>query len=284
MYSSLPLFSLSVAICSTGVLAHTPNDYSFEPLKHLAGVAPPFDPLDPPLDPSPPQGCNVTRAAYLVRHAAIFANDFDYEEYIEPFVKKLENTTVDWTKVPVLSFLATWKNPITDAEQEMLTRSGKLEATRLGVDIAQRYQSLRTPKKIWTSTAERTVKSAKSLSQGLADDATDVQVVEITEGKQEGANSLTPYGGCPAYSSSGGSEQSSVSFLHLLFMSNNPFSNLFPGLSKSLHQTRNRTIQYRRSSIQLHHQRHLRHVPPLRLRDRNPRQIPILRYLRSLTK
>lgn len=93
----------------------------------------------------------------------------------------------------------------------MLTRSGKLEATRLGVDIAQRYQSLRTPKKIWTSTAERTVKSAKSLSWGLADDAGEVEVVEISEGKKEGADSLTPYGSCDAYSSSAGSDQSSVS-------------------------------------------------------------------------
>ncbi|CAG8972281.1 hypothetical protein HYALB_00001679 [Hymenoscyphus albidus] len=209
MYSSLPILSLSL-VASTQVLAHTPNDYSFDPLKHLAGVAPPFDPLDPPLDPAPPQGCNVTRAAYLVRHAAIFANDFDYEEYIEPFIQKLDNTSVDWSKIPTLSFLATWKNPITDAEQEMLTRSGKLEATRLGVDIAQRYQSLRTPKKIWTSTAERTVKSAKSLSQGLADDASDVEVVEIPEEADEGADSLTPYKGCNAYSSSAGSDQSSA--------------------------------------------------------------------------
>lgn len=97
-----------------------------------------------------------------------------------------------------------------DAEQEMLTRAGKLEATKLGVDIAQRYQSLRTPDKIWTSTAERTVKSAKSLTRGLADDASDIQVVEISEGEEEGANSLTPYESCPEYSSSAGSKQSTT--------------------------------------------------------------------------
>ncbi|KAH6681529.1 histidine phosphatase superfamily [Halenospora varia] len=206
MYASL----LTVALCATRVLSHSPNQYYFDPIQHLAGVTPPFDILDPPLDPTPPQGCNVTRAAYLVRHAAIFANDFDYETYIEPFVQKLGNTSVDWTKVPVLNFLATWQNPITDAEQEMLTRSGKLEASRLGVDVAQRYQKLRTPKKIWTSTAERTVKSAKSFSSGIADDASDVLVVEISEGEEEGASSLTPYKSCPAYSSSAGSKQSTV--------------------------------------------------------------------------
>lgn len=268
MYTSL----LTVALCATRVLSHSPNQYYFDPIQHLAGVTPPFDILDPPLDPTPPQGCNVTRAAYLVRHAAIFANDFDYETYIEPFVQKLGNTSVDWTKVPVLNFLATWQNPITDAEQEMLTRSGKLEASRLGVDVAQRYQKLRTPKKIWTSTAERTVKSAKSFSSGIADDASDVRVVEISEGEEEGASSLTPYKSCPAYSSSAGSKQSTVCFLSPF-----SFSQLTtPGIPKRLHQTRNRPLQHRRPSLQLHRNRHLRHVPPLRLRNCNTRLFTLL--------
>ncbi|PQE26089.1 histidine acid phosphatase protein [Rutstroemia sp. NJR-2017a BBW] len=130
MRSSAVLFSL--ALQATNVLSHSPNSYSFDPLEHLAGTAPPFDPQDPETDPAPPQGCNVTRAAYLVRHAAIYANDFDYEEYIEPFVQKLGNTTVNWSTIPDLSFLSSWKAPISDPEIEMLTRSGKLEATGLG--------------------------------------------------------------------------------------------------------------------------------------------------------
>ncbi|KAG4440713.1 hypothetical protein IFR05_003807 [Cadophora sp. M221] len=207
MYSST-FTVVSTALLAAGALSHSPNTYHFNPLEHLAGVTPPFNPLDPPLDPSPPQGCNVTRAAYLVRHSSIYSNDFDYESYIEPFVQKLSNTTVDWSKVPILSFLATWRVPFTDSEQEMLTRSGKLEATRLGVDIAQRYQGLRTPRRIWTSTAERTVKSAKALAGGLADDK-EVEVVEIYEGEEDGANSLTPYESCPGYSSSTGGDQSS---------------------------------------------------------------------------
>ncbi|KAE8449137.1 hypothetical protein EG329_008521 [Mollisiaceae sp. DMI_Dod_QoI] len=206
MYSSI----LLPALLATAALSHPLNSYHFNPLQHLAGVAPPFDPLDPLLDPSPPQGCNVTRAAYLIRHAAIYYNDFDYESYIEPFIQKLSNTTVNWSTIPTFSFLATWKSPITDAEQEMLTRSGKLEATKLGVDIAQRYQGLRTPEKIWTSTAERTLKSAQSLTQGLADDASDIQIIQVSEGEEEGANSLTPYESCPAYSSSAGSKQATA--------------------------------------------------------------------------
>jgi hypothetical protein len=74
----------------------------------------------------------------------------------------------------------------------MLTRIGKLEATKLGFDIAQRYQGLSTLEKVWMSTAERTVNSAKAPAGGLADDASDVEIVQISEGKEEDANSLTP--------------------------------------------------------------------------------------------
>jgi hypothetical protein len=66
----------------------------------------------------------------------------------------------------------------------MLTRSKKLEATELGVEIEQRHQRLRTPKNIWTSIAERAVKSAKSLAAGLADDASDIGGLQISEGKK----------------------------------------------------------------------------------------------------
>jgi acid phosphatase len=66
----------------------------------------------------------------------------------------------------------------------MLIRPGKLEATKLGVDIEQQYQGLKTPKNIWTSIAERAVKSAKSLAAGLADDKSDIQVLQISEGRK----------------------------------------------------------------------------------------------------
>jgi acid phosphatase len=66
----------------------------------------------------------------------------------------------------------------------MLTRPGKLEATKLGVDIEQRYQGLRTPKNIWTPNAERAVNGAKSLAAGPADDTSDIQVLQISEGRE----------------------------------------------------------------------------------------------------
>lgn len=269
-------------LCARSVLAYSPAGYSFDPLQHLAGVAPPFDPLDPALDPAPPQGCNVTRAAYLVRHAAIFANDFDYETFIQPFTQKLANTTVDWSQIPALAFLATWQNPITDAEQEMLTRAGKLEANKLGVDVAMRYQNLRVPQTVWSSTAERTVKSAQAFADGLALDG-GVSVREISEGEEEGADSLTPYESCPAYSSSAGSDQSDVrlslpiptTILSLFISTAYWFDEL--GIPQSLRRTYHPEIQRSGPSIQFHPLGYLRHVAPLRLRDRHSRGLAVLR-------
>ncbi|KAI0892782.1 histidine acid phosphatase [Annulohypoxylon nitens] len=194
--------------CSATSLYST---YKFNPLEHLGGVAPYFEPQDPVASPSAPQGCTPSRVVYLNRHAAIYANDYDYEAYIGPFVSKLENNTaIDWSKIPSLNFLNGWTVPLTDAEQELLTRVGRLEAAQLGVTISFRYPNLKLPSRIWTSSAERTVKSAQSLVRGLELDENQINVVSIDESKEAGANSLTPYKSCPAYSSSFGSDQSAV--------------------------------------------------------------------------
>ncbi|KAI1759388.1 histidine acid phosphatase [Hypoxylon sp. FL1150] len=207
----LQLTALALPIVQPCYAVSLYSTYQFNPLEHLGGVAPYFEPQDPPASPATPQGCTAERAVYLSRHAAIYANDFDYEEYIDPFVSKLENTTaVDWTKVPPLSFLADWTTPMSDAEQELLTRVGKLEASQLGVTLSFRYPNLKLPSRVWTSSAERTVKSAESFVRGLEQDDNEINVVSIYESKEAGANSLTPYSSCPAYSSSFGSDQSAV--------------------------------------------------------------------------
>ncbi|KAJ4387256.1 hypothetical protein N0V93_007845 [Gnomoniopsis smithogilvyi] len=189
------------------------SNYNFNPLEHLGGVAPYFEPLDPQTDPSAPQGCTPVRAAYLVRHAAIYANDFDYEEYLSPFIEKVQNKTdINWSTIPSLSFLSTWEAPITDSEQELLTRVGKLEATQLGASLGFRYQNFALPKKIWTSSAERTYESAKALIRGFEPAGGDdsIGLVSVYESDEGGANTLTPYSSCPKYSGSAGSDQSAV--------------------------------------------------------------------------
>jgi len=185
------------------------SEFSFNPLEHLSGISPYFEPSDPPKAQSPPQGCEVTKAAYLVRHAAINANDFDYETYLEPFADKLKNTTQDFSTIPELAFLSKWQAP-TFEEEELVTRTGRLEAAQLGVQISFRYPHLRLPKRVWASTAERTVVSAEGLIRGLELDDDTINLVQIYEGDEAGADSLTPYSSCPAFSSSRGSQQSST--------------------------------------------------------------------------
>ena len=186
------------------------SSYNFDPLQHLAGVTPYFEPQDPPRDPAAPQGCKVTKAAYLVRHAAINSNDFDYEEYLEPFLEKYgNNTSVNWSTIPQLAFLQSWVAPQL-VEEEQLTRTGKLQSGQLGLTISYRYPDLNLPQHVWSSTAERTVASAKGLIRGLETDDDQISLIEIYEGKKAGANTLTPYSSCPAYSSSEGSKQAKV--------------------------------------------------------------------------
>lgn len=195
--------------CSAASLYST---YNFNPLEHLGGVAPYFEPQDPPASPNLPQGCTATKAAYLSRHAAIYANDYDFEEYIEPFVTKVTNHTgtIDWSQIPSLNFLGQWTAPITEAEQELLTRVGKLEAAQLGVTLSFRYPGFRLPSRIWTSSAERTFASAQALVRGFETAEDQIRVVSVYESEEAGADSLTPYKSCPAYSSSAGSDQSAV--------------------------------------------------------------------------
>ncbi|KAB8071270.1 histidine phosphatase superfamily, partial [Aspergillus leporis] len=192
-----------------GALAAPTSSESFNPLNHLAGIAPYRTIKDPPLDPSPPQGCNVTKAAYLIRHAAIYANDFDYETYLEPFVKKLRNTTQDWSKTTDLQFLENWTAPVDEEHLEKITKVGYKEAVDLGVNFRTRYAGLRHPTKVWSSSADRTTKTADGFIKGYTLNHTEgMRLVEVKEKKGTGVDSLTPYKSCPAYSGSYGSDQS----------------------------------------------------------------------------
>jgi acid phosphatase len=135
---------------------------------------------------------------------------------MEPFLKKLNTSrqhhNVSWTSAPSLSFLSNWKSPVSEAESEMLTKVGQLEAFQLGLNVENRYQDFRQPAKVWTSTAERTVRSATSFIDGLVTNANGTKLIQVSEEEEEGATSLTPHESCPAYSSSRGSKQSEVSY------------------------------------------------------------------------
>ncbi len=142
-----------------------PGGYRFNVLEHLAGIAPYFDSPGVQLDPSPPDGCTVTKATYIARHSNIFANDvcafyarayiaphnaspsqFDYETYLSPFLSKLANYSDRsvFTSAPDLAFLANYTSPITnETEQiEKMTPSGGDAAAAFAGVIKQTYASL----------------------------------------------------------------------------------------------------------------------------------------------
>jgi acid phosphatase len=116
--------------------------------------------------------------------------------------------SVNWKEAGPLDFLQKWQTPISDEELEDLTTVGRLESYKLGTEVHLRYPGMKPPKKVWTSTAERTELSAKSFIEGLVMQSNETERVTISEDQSEGADSLTPYKGCPKYSSSFGSKQS----------------------------------------------------------------------------
>ncbi|CCG82711.1 putative Histidine acid phosphatase [Taphrina deformans PYCC 5710] len=187
--------------------------YSFSPLQHLSGIAPFFQSSGYDVDPSVPAGCSVEKATYLSRHSNIYANDNDYEIYIEPLIEKLNVTNATFTGE--LAFLRNWTNPISEDDIEQVTPSGDVDALALGVTFAARYPQFSNASanttKIWAATSERSNQTAYSFAQGFARSLRMVpRLVEIYEGKNESADTLTPHSSCPAYSGSAGVKQSNV--------------------------------------------------------------------------
>lgn len=152
-------------------------------------------------------------------------------------MKKLENFSragnskggsSHW-KSSSLSFLSNWTAPVDEDHLDELTNTGLREAKRLGRTLRNRYQDLNKPRQVWSSTAERTVKTAKGFIEGfnigghnstiMKTDSTrtKINLTTVEESEEAGADSLTPYKGCGAYSSSYGNDQSSVCHLPLHF-------------------------------------------------------------------
>ncbi|KAI0642074.1 histidine phosphatase superfamily [Trametes meyenii] len=190
-----------------------PGGYSFNVLEHLAGIAPYFDSPGVQLDPSPPIGCTATMAAYMIRHSNIYANDFDYETYLSPFLSKLANYSDKsvFSRSRDLAFLANYSSPITNetAQLERVTPSGLDAATAFAAVIKQAYPNLFNSSlgeyKIWAASASRDVDTANAFIKGLRNNAT---LVTVNEGANDSADSLTPHESCPAYHASMGSVQS----------------------------------------------------------------------------
>ncbi|KAI0730884.1 phosphoglycerate mutase-like protein [Earliella scabrosa] len=158
-----------------------PGGYEFNVLEHLAGISPYFDSPGVQLDPSPPVGCRVNKATYMVRHSNIYANDFDYETYIEPFLSKLANYSDKsvFTQTPDLAFLANYTSPITNetAQLEEVTPSGLEAAAAFGGVVKHLYSNLLNDTeaqavfRVWAASADRDVDTANSFIDGLGNNS-----------------------------------------------------------------------------------------------------------------
>lgn len=183
--------------------SHT-EGYEFNPLLHLPGISPYFDAVGSGLSHEAPVDCEVTAASYLIRHAAIYANDADYEKYIEPFLEKLDSAKGKGFTGP-FSFLAKWKSFIDDpsSQLEEITPQGKKDAKRVGKHLLSRYPGLvPTTKHIYADKKSRTQDTAKALA-GAFPQSVEVKVIDT----EISFHAQIPHKSCPAFSKTPGDEE-----------------------------------------------------------------------------
>ena len=184
--------------------------YKFDPLLHLPGISPYFDAVGSGLKHRAPRGCNVTAASYLVRHAAIYANDDDYEKYMEPFLSKLNSTFNSTTEVRQgwtgpLAFFDQWKDPIDDPANQLeeITPQGHADARKVGKHLLSRYPTLiPTTKKIYADKKSRTQDTAAAFAEVFPQ---DVEIVKIN--LEIEFHAQVPHKACKAFTKEPGSKE-----------------------------------------------------------------------------
>jgi hypothetical protein len=143
--------------------SHTER-YKFDALLHLPGISPYFDAIGSGLDHPAPRHCELTAALYLVRHAAIYANDDDYEQYT---YDTLSGKGRQGWKGP-LSFFDKWENPINDPDNkpEQIVLQGVKDSKKVGNHLLSRYPKLvSTTKMIYADKKARTKDTAVAFAQ-----------------------------------------------------------------------------------------------------------------------
>ncbi|KAH3911794.1 hypothetical protein HBI56_139160 [Parastagonospora nodorum] len=179
--------------------------YKFDPLLHLPGTSPYFDAVGFGLKHKPPAGCNVTAASYIIRHGAIYANDDEYEEYIKPFLFKLEKHRQGWSGP--LSFLTKWQSPILEDRLEELTPSGARDAEKVGKHLLERYPELvPNTTRILADKKSRTYDTATNFTKAFPQDQ-EIEVVRVTENKNGSMESLIPHKSCDNFNKKPGTKE-----------------------------------------------------------------------------
>ncbi|KAJ4364404.1 hypothetical protein N0V83_008998 [Neocucurbitaria cava] len=179
--------------------------YQFDPLLHLPGISPYFDAVGFGLEHKAPPGCNVTAASYIVRHGAIYANDKEYEEYIKPFLWKLEKQRQGWSGP--LSFMEKWQSPILEDKLEDLTPSGAVDAKAVGKHLLERYPDLvPETRRILADKKSRTYDTAENFVKGFPQ-VDDIEIVRVTENINGSMEAIIPHKSCKNFSKEPGTKE-----------------------------------------------------------------------------
>ncbi|WVR07739.1 hypothetical protein IAU60_004782 [Kwoniella sp. DSM 27419] len=234
MLALLPLFAVlatTVALPSQQHFSsHGPHANQINPLKHLSAISPFYIPTQ---DPTPlPDKCELTRVSLLIRHSSIQGNDDEYEQTMQPFIKKIAE--MDKEKIPAegeWKFLRDWQTPIVEENLEVVSKQGKKDAKFLGKYIRKQYDSLFPSKKthtdkkkggkkgkkgkkhptykVWTASSARDIDTAKAYIKGSfpshqsgddgEGDGDVVQLIQVPNKAKDWDRSLTPHKACDAF-------------------------------------------------------------------------------------
>ncbi|GAA6010364.1 hypothetical protein JCM11491_006287 [Sporobolomyces phaffii] len=203
----------------------------------MSGISPYHD--APNADLRPPPTCKVSAAATLVRHTSIYANDDEYEDYMKPFIDRVEKAQKHQSKtnkIPKsspLAFLNDWTSPITDDNLEAVTEPGKADALAFGTKIRDAYGHLLPPKhlgkkkhsakkgnkkvppfKVWSASSKRDVITSQQFIKGAfpywqggddgEGDGTVISLVKVPNNDSSWSEALTPHKVCPAFTKEAG--------------------------------------------------------------------------------
>lgn len=220
-------FQLSIAAPSSflfpanQVVFNSGEHPDWDPLEHSSGISPYHD--APGADIAPPQGCEVTAAAFLIRHSCIHANDDEWEEFMEPFANRVAEARGSFPADSPLGFLNSWESPITASNAEQLTKPGAQDAFTFGKRFRKLYPHLLPPKHpnrkekskvntpflIWSASSDRDISTAKAFIRGAFPKAQEghdgegdgkyLRLVEVPNRDADWSASLTPHKVCKRF-------------------------------------------------------------------------------------
>lgn len=147
-----------------------------------------------------------------MRHASIYANDDEYEEYIKPLLFEIEKHRGGFSGS--LEFLNKWTSPILEDALEDVTPAGKRDAAKVGAHLLQRYPHLvPTARRILADKKPRTYDTAVALAQAFPDPE-GIEIVRVLRDVNGSMDALVPHKSCPAFSKTPGKKEMDAFISH----------------------------------------------------------------------